>query len=82
VLKPAVSGFEKNSSYECGFEPFVCKNEVFESHFLVVGVLFLLFDLELIFLFPLGVVAPTYDYTVPLAVFPFLMVLLLGFVFE
>lgn len=59
LIKPSTPGFEKNSSYECGFEPFVCKNEVFESHFLVVGVLFLLFDLELIFLFPLGSVAPT-----------------------
>lgn len=82
LLKPAVSGFEKNSSYECGFEPFVCKNEVFESHFLVVGVLFLLFDLELIFLFPLGAVAPTYDTSVPLSVLPFLILLLLAFIFE
>lgn len=82
LLKPAVSGFEKNSSYECGFEPFVCKNEVFESHFLVVGVLFLLFDLELIFLFPLGAAAPTFSVTAPLAVLPFLIILFLAFTFE
>lgn len=82
IIKPSTPGFEKNSSYECGFEPFVCKNEVFESHFLVVGVLFLLFDLELIFLFPLGVVAPTSNWLVSFAVLPFLGLLLIGFIFE
>lgn len=82
LVKPSTPGFEKNSSYECGFEPFVCKNEVFESHFLVVGVLFLLFDLELIFLFPLGAVAPTSSWLVSFAVLPFLGLLLIGFIFE
>lgn len=82
ILKPGTPGFEKNSSYECGFEPFVCKNEVFESHFLVVGVLFLLFDLELIFLFPLGAVGPTTNWLVSFAVLPFLGLLLIGFIFE
>lgn len=82
IIKPSTPGFEKNSSYECGFEPFVCKNEVFESHFLVVGVLFLLFDLELIFLFPLGAVAPTSHWLISFAILPFLGLLLIGFIFE
>lgn len=82
LLKPTEPGFEKNSSYECGFEPFVCKNESFESHFLIVGVLFLLFDLELIFLFPLAAVASTSYAVVLVVVLPFLFLLLLGFIFE
>ena len=82
VIRPSTPGFEKNSSYECGFEPFVCKNEVFESHFLVVGVLFLLFDLELIFLFPLAKVPPNVGPLVAIAVLPFLSILFFGFIFE
>lgn len=82
VLKPSTPSFEKNSSYECGFEPFVCKNESFESHFLIVGVLFLLFDLELIFLFPLVAIPTTVDLLVLVAVIPFLVILFFGFLFE
>lgn len=53
LLSPKTSfSFEKASAYECGFEPFVEEKEVFESHFIVVAVLFILFDLELLFIFP------------------------------
>lgn len=42
----------KNSSYECGFHPFEDARLPFEVRFYLVGVLFIIFDLELIFLFP------------------------------
>jgi NADH:ubiquinone oxidoreductase subunit 3 (subunit A) len=43
---------EKLSAYECGFEPFRTSKEAVEHHFIVVAILFVIFDLELIFLFP------------------------------
>jgi len=43
---------EKNSSYECGFNAFLDARAQFDVRFYIVGLLFLVFDLELIFLFP------------------------------
>lgn len=43
---------EKLSSYECGFNPFGDARNRFEIRFYLIGVLFLIFDLELSFLFP------------------------------
>jgi len=43
---------EKLSSYECGFEPFGDARMAFDIHFYIIGILFLLFDLEIVFLFP------------------------------
>lgn len=43
---------DKNSSYECGFHPFEDARIPFEVRFYLVGVLFIIFDLEIVFLFP------------------------------
>jgi NADH-quinone oxidoreductase subunit A len=43
---------EKLSAYECGFDPFGSGSSSFEVHFYVVGVLFIIFDLEVLFLYP------------------------------
>jgi NADH-quinone oxidoreductase subunit A len=43
---------EKTSAYECGFEPFQDARNKFEVRFYIIAILFLLFDLELTFLFP------------------------------
>jgi NADH:ubiquinone oxidoreductase subunit 3 (subunit A) len=43
---------EKASSYECGFNPFGDARSKFEVRFYLVGVLFIIFDLEITFLFP------------------------------
>ncbi len=43
---------EKITSYECGFEPFEDTRSIFDVKFYLVGILFLIFDLEVIFLFP------------------------------
>ena len=51
-LSPKEINFEKTSSYECGFEPFGDAHSIFNIQFFVVGILFMLFDLELAYLFP------------------------------
>ena len=43
---------EKMSSYECGFDPFEDARGVFDVKFFLVAILFILFDLEILFLFP------------------------------
>jgi NADH-quinone oxidoreductase subunit A len=43
---------DKLSSYECGFQPFEDARLPFEVRFYIIGVLFIIFDLEIIFLFP------------------------------
>jgi NADH-quinone oxidoreductase subunit A len=43
---------EKNSSYECGFNPFGDARSKFEVKFYLVAILFIIFDLEITFLFP------------------------------
>jgi NADH:ubiquinone oxidoreductase subunit 3 (subunit A) len=43
---------EKVSSYECGFNPFGDARSKFEIQFYVVAILFIIFDLEIIYLFP------------------------------
>src|ERR1700722_1147905 len=48
---------EKFSSYECGFNPFGDARTKFEVRFYLVGILFIVFDLEITFLFPWVIVA-------------------------
>jgi NADH:ubiquinone oxidoreductase subunit 3 (subunit A) len=43
---------EKVSVYECGFDPFGDSRQKFEVRFFLVGILFIIFDLEISFLFP------------------------------
>jgi len=44
--------FEKVSSYECGFQPFSDARNTFDIRFYLVAILFIIFDLEIIFLLP------------------------------
>jgi NADH:ubiquinone oxidoreductase subunit 3 (subunit A) len=43
---------EKVSAYECGFEPFQDSRQQFEVRFFLIGILFIIFDLEISVLFP------------------------------
>jgi NADH:ubiquinone oxidoreductase subunit 3 (subunit A) len=43
---------EKVSAYECGFDPFTDTRQQFEVRFFLVGILFIIFDLEISLLFP------------------------------
>jgi NADH-quinone oxidoreductase subunit A len=45
-------GTEKLSSYECGFEPFEDARNIFDVRFYIIALLFIIFDIEVIFLFP------------------------------
>lgn len=76
---------EKQSSYECGFEPFGDARIAFDIHFYIIGILFLLFDLEIVFIFPWLFSFAEYSALMSQNVttmFIFLGLLGLGFVYE
>ena len=55
VLSPKNPDPEKLSAYECGFEPFEDSRMEFDVRFYLVAILFIIFDLEIAFLFPWAV---------------------------
>ncbi len=55
ILNYQENNFVKLSSYECGFQPFEDSRQFFNIEFYLVGILFVIFDLEIVFLFPLCV---------------------------
>jgi NADH-quinone oxidoreductase subunit A len=72
----------KLKSYECGFVPFEDSRKKFHINFYVVGVLFILFDIEIIFLFPwVYIGAQRTIFAIPF-VFFFITILMLGFFYE
>lgn len=48
----SVPDAEKTSAYECGFEPFGDARDTFDIHFYLVGIIFIIFDIEIVFLLP------------------------------
>ena len=74
---------EKKSSYECGFFPFDSATRLpFDVHFYVVGIMFLVFDVELIILTTIIILAATMPGTALACVACFVIVLTVGFVYE
>src|SRR5271169_1592075 len=73
---------EKNSPYECGFEAFEDARMKFDVRYYLVAILFILFDLEIAFLFPWAVVLTEIGMFGFLAIMVFLGILVVGFVYE
>ena len=73
---------EKNSPYECGFEPFDDSRMKFDVRFYLVAILFIIFDLEIAFLFPWAVVLNHIGYEGFIAMGIFIFILLVGFIYE
>jgi NADH-quinone oxidoreductase subunit A len=74
--------FDKISPYECGFNPFEETREPYDVQFYLVAVLFLLFDLEVSFLFPWALVFSLNSFFSLFILLYFLIILSLGFVYE
>jgi len=82
VLGPQRPDHEKRSPYECGFEPFEDAQMKFDVRFYLVAILFIIFDLEIAFLFPWAVVLNDIGIFGLLAMFLFLGILVVGFIYE
>jgi len=73
---------EKLSPYECGFEPFEDSRMKFDVRYYLVAILFIIFDLEIAFLFPWAISLDSIGGFGLAAMGVFLLVLVVGFVYE
>jgi NADH-quinone oxidoreductase subunit A len=73
---------EKVSIYECGFSPFNDSRNKFEVRFYIVAILFMVFDLEIVFLFPWVIILDCLTFAGFFCMVIFLFVLVVGFYFE
>ena len=82
ILAPSNPDSEKNSPYECGFEAFEDARMKFDVRYYLVAILFILFDLEIAFLFPWAVVLQEIGLFGFIAMMVFVGILIVGFVYE
>jgi NADH-quinone oxidoreductase subunit A len=81
-LGPTKPDTEKNSPYECGFEAFEDSRMKFDVRYYLVAILFIIFDLEIAFLFPWAVVLEDIGMVGFWAMMIFLGILVVGFIYE
>ncbi len=82
TLGPRRPDPEKLSPYECGFEAFEDARMKFDVRYYLVAILFILFDLEIAFLFPWATVINDIGLFGFLSMMLFLAILVVGFVYE
>ncbi len=82
VMGPNRPDSEKLSPYECGFEAFEDARMRFDVRYYLVAILFIIFDLEIAFLFPWAVVLKEIGMFGFLAMVVFLTILVIGFIYE
>jgi len=78
-LSSKLDDAEKLSAYECGFNPFSDSRSEFDIKFYIVAILFLIFDLEISFLFPFSVCLDVISLTGLYVMLVFLFILTIGF---
>ena len=81
ILGPNRPDPAKNSPYECGFEAFEDARMKFDVRFYLIAILFILFDLEIAFLFPWAVALKEIGFIGFIDMMIFLAILVLGFVY-
>jgi NADH-quinone oxidoreductase subunit A len=72
---------EKLTPYECGFEPFEDARMRFDVRYYLMAILFIIFDLEIAFLFPWAVVFKSIGLTALIEMALFLLLLVIGFAY-
>jgi len=82
LIGSGVKDDEKLSPYECGFEPFEDTRVKFDVRYYLVAILFIIFDLEIAFLFPWAVSLDVVGGFGLVAMGIFLAILVVGFVYE
>ena len=82
ILSPKKPDPEKLSAYECGFEPFDDSRIQFDVRFYLVAILFIIFDLEIAFLFPWAITLGNIGLLGFCSMMIFLFILTVGFIYE
>ena len=81
ILSPSSPDAEKLSAYECGFEAFDDARSEFDVKFYLVSILFIIFDLEIAFLFPWAVSLKNIGALGFYSMMFFLFILTVGFIY-
>ena len=82
ILSPKNPDPEKLSAYECGFEPFQDSRMEFDVRFYLVAILFIIFALEIAFLFPWAISLGNIGLLGFISMMIFLFILTVGFIYE
>ena len=82
VFSPKNPDPEKLSAYECGFDPFDDSRMEFDVRFYLVAILFIIFDLEIAFLFPWAISLGKIGIFGFVSMMIFLAILTIGFIYE
>ena len=82
LFSPKKPDPEKLSAYECGFEPFNDSRMEFDVRFYLVAILFIIFDLEIAFLFPWAISLGNIGSLGFWSMMIFLFILTIGFIYE
>jgi len=82
VLQTNSNQLEKISAYECGFHPFEDTRQRFNIRFYLVAILFIIFDLEIIYLFPWVLVLNYIGFFGFWVMIIFIYILTIGFIYE
>ncbi|HEY6281648.1 MAG TPA: NADH-quinone oxidoreductase subunit A [Burkholderiales bacterium] len=82
LIAPNRPDSEKLSPYECGFEAFEDARMKFDVRYYLIAILFILFDLEIAFLFPWAVALKEIGLFGFMAMLVFLAILVVGFIYE
>ena len=82
IFSPKKPDPEKLSAYECGFEPFSDSRMEFDIRFYLVAILFIIFDLEIAFLFPWAISLGKIGFLGFISMMIFLVILTVGFIYE
>lgn len=82
LLAPKQLNISKKQAYECGFDPFFLGESVIEIHFIIVALLFVIFDLEIIFLVPFTTSIGSDGPLSILILYTYLLIITIIFIYE
>jgi len=82
ILGKSSPDTEKLSAYECGFAPFDDARKRFDVRFYLIAILFIIFDLEIAFLFPWAISLARIGWFGFISMVIFLLILTVGFIYE
>jgi NADH:ubiquinone oxidoreductase subunit 3 (subunit A) len=82
LIAPKKINEQKLSVYECGFDPFESARIKFDIQFYILAILFIIFDIELIYLLPWVLLVNQLGFLAFNMVIAFLVIIILGFYYE
>lgn len=82
LLGPRKAYAQKDAPFECGFEAFEDARIKFDVRYYLVAILFIIFDLEIAFLFPWAIVLDKIGMFGLISMAIFLLILIVGFIYE